>query len=119
MKSCFLDKNGEVVEEAVLIALEDWIRIESSEELAMLNLEEVKEEMNIEYLVGLRQLTERAIPEADEEDEPELEGYLVRRNMNTHDNSEKEELDLSSAMQLATSIKSTACKVSFRVRPFG
>ena len=120
LKKCFLYENGEVVEDtAFLVAIENWIGLESSEGMAMLNLEEVKKEMNIEYLVGLRQLMALAIPEGDEEEEPELEDYLVRRNMNTNDDSEKEELDLSSAIQLASSIKSTACKVSFRVRPLG
>ena len=113
LKSCFSQPDGKGIEDSKLLeSLEDWIGLESSEGITMLHLEEAKEEMNIEYLVGLRQLTEGTIEEAEAGEDPELESYLVRRNMKAEEEEEDRKLDLSAAVELATSIKATACKVS-------
>jgi len=107
IKNVFLYSDGEVIEQKdMLESLEDWINLEDSDELNNLLREEIKEEMNIGYLVGLKETVESTIPEADEPEEPELEDSKIEKY-----NSKDGELDVGEAMELAETIKATAVKL--------
>lgn len=108
LKNCFLYTDGAVIEKNDMFdSLEEWIQLEDSPMLSNLFMEEIKEEMNIQYLVGLKEPVERAVPEADEPEDPELDKEKIEKNNNSKD----VELDLETAMELAGTIKSTAVKL--------
>jgi hypothetical protein len=115
LKHCCVYMDGSVVEDKELMDyLEEWIGLETSEAILDLQMDEIKEEMNIEHLCGLRQPIEGAVPEADEGDDQELEEWLVARNtvaQKPGDDDQSRELDLPTAVELASSIKATACKL--------
>mmetsp|Transcript_21061 Transcript_21061/g.32148 ORF Transcript_21061/g.32148 Transcript_21061/m.32148 type:complete len:964 (+) Transcript_21061:75-2966(+) len=105
LKNCFLYTDGEVIEaKEMMESLEEWVGLEDSQGMIALFMEEIKQEMNIEHLVGLKEPIEGVVPEADEPDEPELEQEVVARNEKTD-----EELQIGTAIELATKIKATAC----------
>lgn len=94
--------------------VEEWIGLETSAEVKALQMDEVKEEMNITYLCDLRQPVEGAIPEAEEGEDPELEEWLVQKNATSQkpaDDGSVKRLDIETALRLASSIKATATKV--------
>jgi hypothetical protein len=115
LKNRFLYSDGGVIDDKDLMdALESWVGLEGSNIVRQLHFEEIKEEMNIQYLVGLRQPIENVVPEADEPEDPELESWLVEKNNLAQKPKEElpiEELDLETAVALATTIKATACKL--------
>jgi len=116
LKNCCLYMDGGVVEEKELMdTVEEWIGLETSEEVLTLQMEEVKEEMNIAYLCHLRQPNEGTITEANEPEDPELEDWLVQKKSSVQKPAAYDgfvtELDLPTALRLASSIKSTARKV--------
>ena len=105
LKNCFLYTDGEVIEAKEMIeSLEEWVGLEDSQGMIALSMEEIKEEMNIDYLVGLNNPVEGVAPEADEPDDPELEPETVAANEKA-----ARELKVETAMELATKIKATAC----------
>lgn len=115
LKNCCMYIDGGVAEEKELAeTVEEWIGLETSAEVKALQMDEVKEEMNIDFLCGLREPIEGTIAEADEDEDPELEEWLVEKNAAAdkpaEDGSTKE-LDLETALRLASSIKATATKV--------
>lgn len=121
LKNCFLYTDGEVIEaKEMMDSLEEWIGLEESQGMIALFMEEIKQEMNIEYLVGIKEPLEGAVQEAQKgEDaqlpkpvEPSDSGSGSATKSGSRDNQNKEtELDLETAIELATTIKSTACKL--------
>lgn len=108
LKNCFLYSDGAVIDKNDMFeSLEEWIQLEDNPILTNLLMEEVKEEMNIKYLVGLKEPVERVIPEADEPEDPELDKEKIEKNNQSKDM----ELDVETAMELAGTIKSTAVKL--------
>jgi hypothetical protein len=106
LKICFLYTDGGVLEQKELFdVLEEWIGLERSESITNLLTGEIKEEMKLEYLVGLQDVAEVATPEADEPEEFELEISEIEKA------SSKEVLDTETAMQLAGTIKAAAVKL--------
>ena len=90
--------------------LEDWVRLENNKDLKDLIVEEIREEMNIEYLTGLKHPIESVAPEYEEaedgdEDESSSATYLLRKVQ------KGERLDPEKALELAATIKSTAVKL--------
>lgn len=107
LKNCFLYTDGEVIEEKeILETLESWSTLEDYTPLIDLFRNEIKEEMNIAHLVGLKERVEKATPEADEPDDPELDQSQIEIN-----NVKEDELDVDTAMELAGTIKATAVKL--------
>jgi transposase-like protein len=107
LKNCFLYTDGEVIETKEMVeSLEEWIGLEDSQGMISLFMEEIKQEMNIDYLVGLKEPIEGVVPEAEEGEDVELEPEKVEQA-----NKKDEELQLQTAIELATTIKSTACKL--------
>jgi transposase-like protein len=107
LKNCFLYTDGEVIEEKEMLeSLENWVCLEDNSLLVNLFRDEIKEEMNIAYLVGLKEMKEASIPDAEEPEEPELEEWKIEKN-----NAKEEELDVDTAMELAGTIKATAVKL--------
>jgi hypothetical protein len=105
LKNCFLYTDGEVIETKEMIdSLDEWVGLEEEEEMTAMFIEELKDEMNIEFLVGLKQAVEGTVPEAEEGEEPEgvPENAAIAAN---------EELDIATAIELASTIKSTASKL--------
>jgi hypothetical protein len=105
LKNCFLYTDGEVIETKEMIdSLDEWVGLEEEEEMTSMCIEELKDEMNIEFLVGLKQAVEGTVPEAEEGEEPEgvPEDAVIVAN---------EELDVGTAIELASTIKSTASKL--------
>jgi hypothetical protein len=84
--------------------LDEWVGLEEEEEMTAMFIEELKDEMNIDFLVGLKQAVEGSVPEAEEGEEPEgvPENTAIAAN---------EELDIATAIELASTIKSTASKL--------
>ncbi|CAJ1948253.1 unnamed protein product [Cylindrotheca closterium] len=115
LKNCCLYIDGGVVEEKELMdTVEDWIGLETSAEVKALQMDEVKEEMNIDFLCNIREPIEGAIPEADEGEDPELDEWLVQKNATADKPAEDgsvKQLDIHTALSLASSIKATATKV--------
>jgi len=115
LKNCCMYIDGGVVGEKELMdSVEEWIGLENSAEVKALQMDEVKEEMNIDFLCNIRQSIEGTIPEADETEDPELEGWLVEKNTVSQkpaDDGSLQQLDLATALRLASSIKATATKV--------
>jgi hypothetical protein len=107
LKNCFLYSDGTMIPQREFFdALEDWICLEESGSVVRLFIEELKEEMDIPYLVGLKDMTEKTIPEAEEAEETELEQLKIKNT-----NAKTVELDFDTAMELAATIKSTAVKL--------
>jgi hypothetical protein len=105
LKNCFLYTDGEVIETKEMIdSLDEWVGLEEEEEMTSMFIEELKDEMNIDFLVGLKQAVEGTVPEAEEGEEPEgvPENVAIAAN---------EELDVGTAIELASTIKSTASKL--------
>jgi hypothetical protein len=105
LKNCFLYTDGEVIETKEMIdSLDEWVGLEEEEEMTAMFIEELKDEMNIDFLVGLKQAVEGSVPEAEEGEEPEgvPENTAIAAN---------EELDIATAIELASTIKSTASKL--------
>lgn len=114
LRHCCVYADGGIVEEKDLMdSMEDWIDLETTDAILGLQMAEIKEEMNIEYLCGLKHPIEGAIPDADEGEDDELEDWLVARNTlpQKGDDRQNRELELSVAVELAGSIKATACKL--------
>mmetsp|Transcript_35931 Transcript_35931/g.86848 ORF Transcript_35931/g.86848 Transcript_35931/m.86848 type:complete len:1017 (-) Transcript_35931:74-3124(-) len=115
LKNCCLYLDGGVVEEKELMdTVEEWIGLETSAEVKALQMDEVKEEMNIDFLCNLRQPIEGTISEADEGEDPELDDWLVQKNATAQkpaDDGTTKSLDVDTALRLASSIKATATKV--------
>jgi hypothetical protein len=108
LKNCFLYTDGEVIETKEMVeSLEEWIGLEDSQGMISLFMEEIKQEMNIEYLSGLKEAIEGVVPEAEEPEDIELDPALVETNSKNKD----QELEMETAMELATTIKATACKL--------
>jgi transposase-like protein len=85
--------------------LEDWVKLESNSDFQNLIMEEIREEMNIDYLTGLKRPVESVIPEADEPEEPEMETRKSEKNQ------KEVKLDQEKALELAATIKKTAVKL--------
>jgi hypothetical protein len=107
LKNCFLYTDGEVIEQKEMFdSLEEWICLEDSASLINLYLQEIKEEMEIRFLVGLEDAVEHVVPEADEAEEIEFESSKLEKS-----DLVKPELDIETAMELASTIKATAVKL--------
>ena len=103
LKNCFLYTDGEIIDSKEMIdSLEDWIGLEDSQGIVSLHLEEMKNEMNIEYLTGLKEVVEGCLPDAEDGEDAQVEP--------PHDTSKDGPPDLSTetAIELAATIKSTA-----------
>mmetsp|Transcript_67005 Transcript_67005/g.187302 ORF Transcript_67005/g.187302 Transcript_67005/m.187302 type:complete len:945 (+) Transcript_67005:68-2902(+) len=112
LKNCFLYTDGEVIESKEMMeSLEDWIVLEDSQGMVSLFMEEIKTEMNIEYLVGLKEPLEATVPEAEEGEDPQTEPPLTETQDGKNGKESARELDLETALELASTIKSTACKL--------
>lgn len=113
LKNCFLYTDGEVIETKEMIeSLEEWIGLEDSQGMVSLFMEEIKQEMNIEYLVGLKEPVEGVVPEAEEDEDMELDQPIeATETQNGKSVTKDKELDIETAIELATTIKSTACKL--------
>lgn len=111
LKNCFLYIDGEVIEaKEMMESLEEWIGLEDSQGMISLFMEEIKTEMNIEYLVGLKEPVEGVVPEAEEEEDAQAD--TSEETVEGKNGKEPpRELDLETAMALASTIKSTACKL--------
>ncbi len=111
LKNCFLYIDGEVIEaKEMMESLEEWIGLEESQGMVSLFMEEIKTEMNIEYLVGLKEPVEGVVPEAEEGEDAQADPVdETAEGKNGKD--VPRELDLETAMALASTIKSTACKL--------
>jgi hypothetical protein len=80
LKNCFLYTDGEVIESKEMMeSLEDWVGLEDSQGMISLFMEEIKTEMNIEYLVGIKEPVEGAVFEAEEREDAEGEPALWER----------------------------------------
>lgn len=110
LKNCFLYTDGEVIETKEMVeSLEEWIGLEDSHGMIALFMEEIKEEMNIEFLVGLKEPIEAVVTEAEEGEDKQLPPDLVE---GLQDGKAKgTDLTVEKAMELATAIKATACKL--------
>jgi hypothetical protein len=111
LKNCFLYIDGEVIEaKEMMESLEEWIGLEDSQGMISLFMEEIKTEMNIEYLVGLKEPVEGVVPEAEEGEDAQADP--PEENVDNKNGKEvMRELDIETAIELASTIKSTACKL--------
>jgi hypothetical protein len=106
LKNCFLYTDGEVIDgKEMMESLEEWIGLEDSQGMLALYMEEIKNEMNIEYLTGLKEVVESTVPEADEGEDAQIEPSSDTNKDGPAD------LDVETAMELAATIKSTATKL--------
>ena len=111
LKNCFLYTDGEVIEPKEMVeSLEEWIGLEESQGMVSMFMEEIKQEMNIEYLVGLKEPVEGVVPEAEEGEDVQADPPPGDTE-GTRSKEPTRELDLETAMELASTIKSTACKL--------
>lgn len=113
LKNCFLYTDGEVIEaKEMMESLEEWVGLEWSTGMVSLFMEEIKKEMNIEYLVGIKTPLEGTAAEADEDEDVELPEKLpTSETTESKRGKQEKELDLETALTLATTIKATACKL--------
>jgi len=106
LKNCFLYTDGEVIDtKEMMESLEEWVGLEDSQGMVSLYMEEIKNEMNIEYLTGLKEVTENCVPEAEEGEDAQIEPSTEANKDGPSD------LDADTAMALASTIKSTATKL--------
>mmetsp|Transcript_1537 Transcript_1537/g.3399 ORF Transcript_1537/g.3399 Transcript_1537/m.3399 type:complete len:1056 (+) Transcript_1537:196-3363(+) len=87
--------------------LEDWVRLENNKDLQNLIVEEIREEMNIEYLTGLKHPIESVVPEYEETEDEESSSATSRSGKA----QKGEKLDPEKALELAATIKSAAVKL--------
>ena len=103
LKNCFLYTDGEIIDAKEMVdSLEDWIGLEDSQGIVSLHLEEMKNEMNIEYLTGLKEVVEGCLADAEDEEDAQVEPPSDTIKDGPPD------LNTETAIELAATIKSTA-----------
>jgi hypothetical protein len=105
LKDCFLYAEGNMIDSKDIVdALDIWVDLEDLDEMKAMCMQELKLEMNIEYLVGLEEPVEATTPDAEEAEDDVGSSPATNKG-------EGEELDIDTALELAATIKATASKV--------
>lgn len=108
LKNCFLYTDGEVIDAKEMFeSLEEWIGLEDSQGMIALNLEEIKKEMNIDYLTGIKDAVEGVVPEAEDGEDP----VLARPTPDDNNDESSDEITAEVAVELAAAVKTTATKL--------